>query len=38
MKGKSKKNQQTNKHRKEQGETEVIVKGWELNGFVVHLG
>ena len=29
--------QKTNKDRKEQGETEAIVKGWELNHFVVHL-
>ena len=29
--------QLTNKGRKEQGETEAIVKGWELNYFVVHL-
>ena len=27
----------TNKDRKEQGETEAIVKGWELHDFVVHL-
>ena len=27
---------QTNKDRKEQGETEAIVHGWELNDFVVH--
>ena len=26
-----------NKGRKEQGETEAIVKGWELNDFVVCL-
>ena len=26
-----------NKNRKEQGWTEAIVKGWELNDFVVHL-
>ena len=29
--------QKTNKDRKEQGEAEAIVKGWELNDFVVHL-
>ena len=29
--------QKTNKDRKEQGETEAIVKGWELHDFVVHL-
>ena len=28
---------QTNKDRKEQGGTEAIVKGSELNDFVVHL-
>ena len=28
---------QKNKDRKEQGETEAIVKMWELNDFVVHL-
>ena len=28
--------QQKNKDRKEQGGTETIVKGWELNDFVVH--
>ena len=27
----------TNKDRKEQGETEAIVKGWKLNEFAVHL-
>ena len=27
----------TSKDRKEQGGTEAIVKGWELNGFVAHL-
>ena len=32
------KSKQTNKERKEQGGgTEVIVKGWELNDFAVHL-
>ena len=31
------KNKQTNKDRKEQGRTEAIVKGLELNDFVVHL-
>ena len=30
-------NKQTNKDRKEQGRREAIVKGWELNDFVVHL-
>ena len=30
-------NKQTNKDKKQQGRTEAIVKGWELNGFVVHL-
>ena len=29
--------QKTNKNRKEQGGTEAIVKGSELNDFVVHL-
>ena len=29
--------EKTNKDRKEQGGTEAIVKGWELNDFVVHL-
>ena len=28
---------QTNKVRKEQGETDAIVKWWELNDFAVHL-
>ena len=28
---------QTKKDRKEQEGTEAIVKGWELNDFVVHL-
>ena len=43
MKEKCKKQQQqqqkkpTNKDRKEQGGTEAIVKGSELNDFVVHL-
>ena len=31
------KKKQTNKERKEQGRTEAIVKGLELNDFVVHL-
>ena len=32
------KSKKTNKERKEQGGgTEVIVKGWELNDFAVHL-
>ena len=31
------KKKQTNKDRKEQGGTEAIVKGSELNDFVVHL-
>ena len=30
-------NKQTNKDRKEEGGTEAIAKGWELNDFVVHL-
>ena len=38
MKEKCKKQQKTNKDRKEQGGTEAIVKGWELTGFVAHLG
>ena len=25
------------KHRQEQGGTEAIVKGWDLNGFAAHL-
>ena len=29
--------QKTNKDRKEQGQTEAIVKGSELNDFVAHL-
>ena len=37
MKEKCKKQQKTNKDRKEQGGTEAIVKGWELNDFVVHI-
>ena len=32
-----KKQQQTNKDRKEQVGIEAIVKRWELNHFVVHL-
>ena len=35
MKEKLKK--KTSIYRKEQGETEAIVKGWEVNDFVVHL-
>ena len=31
-------NKQTNKDRKEQGGTAAIVKGWQLNDFVAHLG
>ena len=34
---KTKTKSKTKQNRKEQGETEAIVKGWELNGFVVHL-
>ena len=30
-------NKQTNKDRKEQRETEAIVKGWELSDFAVYL-
>ena len=30
-------NKKTNKVGKEQGGTEAIVKGWELNDFAVHL-
>ena len=39
MKEKRKKQQQKKpkKDRKKQGGTEAIVKGWELNDFVVHL-
>ena len=33
----AKNNKQTNKDRKEQGGTEAIVKGSELNDFVAHL-
>ena len=33
----NKKNRKTNKSIKEQGRTEAIVKGLELNNFVVHL-
>ena len=36
-KRKNKNKKQNKQNRKEQGETEAIVKGWELNGFVVHL-
>ena len=32
-----KKQEKTNKDRKEQEGTEAIVKEWELNGFAVHL-
>ena len=34
----AKNNKKTSKDRKEQGRTEAIVKEWELNDFVVHLG
>ena len=34
---KKKKQTNKNKDRKEQGGTKAIVKGWELNDFVVHL-
>ena len=34
---KKKKKQKKNKDRKEQGGTESMVKGWELNDFVLHL-
>ena len=36
-KRKKKANKQTNKDRKEQRETEAIVKGWELSDFAVYL-
>ena len=35
MKEKHKKQQKPNKDRKEQGETEAVMKGWELNDFVL---
>ena len=38
MKEKWRKTKKTNEDRKEQRGTEAIVKGWELNDFVVHLG
>ena len=38
MKKKREKKRQTVKYRTEQGGTEAIVKGWEINDFVVHLG
>ena len=34
---KMKKKRKKKKNRKKQGGTEVIVKGWELNNFAVHL-
>ena len=34
---KQKTNKQTKKDGKEQGGIEAIVKGWDLNDFVVHL-
>ena len=37
-KKREKEKRQTFKDRKEQGGTEAIVKGWEINDFVVHLG
>ena len=38
MKGKCKKQQKKNKQRQKGATgTEAIVKGWELNDFVVHL-
>ena len=33
----TKNNKKTNKDRKEEGGTETIMKGWELNDFVVHV-
>ena len=36
MKEKPKK-QQNNKDRKDQGGTKDVVKGWQLNDFVLHL-
>ena len=38
QKNKTKHNKTKNKDRKEQGRTEAIVKGWELNYFVACLG
>ena len=38
MKEKWRKTKKTNEDRKEQRGTEAIVRGWELNDFVVHLG
>ena len=32
-----KKKKKANKDRQEQGGTEAIMKGWDLNDFVVHL-
>ena len=37
MNEKHENNKKTSKYRKEQGRTEAIVKGWELNHFVAHL-
>ena len=37
MKEKDKNKTKQNKDREEQGGPEAIVKGWELNDFVVHL-
>ena len=37
-KKKKKRNRKKSKDRKEQQGTEAIVKGWELNDFLVHLG
>ena len=37
QKKKKKQKQKKNKDRKEQGGTESMVKGWELNDFVLHL-
>ena len=33
----TKNNKKKNKDRKEEGGTETIMKGWELNDFVVHV-
>ena len=37
QKNQKKTNKQTNKDKKEQGELKILVKGLELNDFVVHL-
>ena len=38
MKEKHQKKQQQQQKQRQKRQTEAIVKGWQINGFVLHLG